>query len=336
MNEVREIGSEFWDVPLSDNSSNLFSSSVQWFVSGRSALQSIIMELGRFHSIAMPSWCCESMVKPFVEAGMQVSFYPVLFDGSLIQEIFFDCDVLFLMDYFGYTGVQPDLSGFKGVVIRDVTHSLFSKTYSDADFFFGSLRKWCGVWTGGFAWTKDGHKLAELFGDENDYFFLRETAMRKKAEFIRGVSNDKDYLEFFKSAEEALDNIGVCPAAKRDIDFALSLNVDDLKRIRRGNAEILMEAFPNWLIFPEMKNSDCPMFVPIIIPNGKRNALRCFLIDNEIYCPVHWPISDYHKFDERARYIYDNELSLICDQRYNEKDMRRIVETIRLFWKGVC
>ena len=88
------------------------------------------------------------------------------------------------------------------------------------------------------------------------------------------------------------------------------------------------------LIFREMKDTDCPMFVPIFVPDGKRDELRRYLIRNEIYCPVHWPVSEYHVLDEKTKEIYDNELSLVCDQRYNEKDMKRMIDTIRVFWKS--
>ena len=129
-----EIGSEFWDAPTIDKQNNLFPESVQWYLSGRSALQAIIKEIGETRSVSLPSWCCDSIVKPFVDAGMDVHFYPVVFENGVKQQISLETDVLFLMDYFGYTGDQPDLESYKGIVIRDVTHSIFSTSYTDADY----------------------------------------------------------------------------------------------------------------------------------------------------------------------------------------------------------
>ena len=92
-----------------------------------------------------------------------------------------------------------------------------------------------------------------------------------------------------------------------------------------------------------MKEEDCPMFVPVLVPDGKRNELRRHLINNEIYCPVHWPVSEYHKsadymdvnhkLSDKTETIYANELSLVCDQRYTEDDMNRMVDVIQEFWK---
>ncbi len=330
----REIGSEFWDVPTKDQQNNLFPESTQWFLSGRSALQAIITELGEARSVSLPSWCCDSMIKPFVDAGMEVRFYPVYWsEERLIQEWLLDSDILFLIDYFGYSGNAPDLSGFKGKVIRDVTHSIFSTTYSDADYFFGSFRKWCGVWTGGYVWARDRHKLHTEVAKDGKYISLREKAMHQKAEYISGQREDKDYLQIFDEAEELLENVGTLPATDRDIQIAKKLDIEIIKNRRRANAEILRSAFPDWLIFSEQSPNDIPMFVPVLIPGGKRNELRRYLIKNEIYCPVHWPVSDYHRLDGKEQFIYDNEMSLVCDQRYTEEDMYRMVKTIKEFWK---
>lgn len=336
---MREIGSEFWNVIVAEKDNGLFPEHTQWFLSGRSSLQAIVEELKECHTVAMPSWCCDSMVKPFIDAGKDIHFYPVYWKDGLIQEIDLDCDVLFLMDYFGYSYSRNDsfdLAEYDGVVIRDITHSLLSCIYSDADYYFGSLRKWCGVWTGGFAWTRDGHQI-NLGEKENiDYISLRKEAMIQKAEYIRGKRSDKGYLNIFNKAEEILDNVGITLAADRDMQLARMIDVENIKNRRRVNSEILHKEFCDWLIFPEIKDNDCPMFVPIFVPKNRRNELKQYLINNEIYCPIHWPVSKFHRLDDKTQYIYENELSLVCDQRYIEEDMYRMVKTIKQFWKEVC
>ena len=327
---MREIGSEFWDVPICGKNNWLFPKSIQWFISGRSALKAIISELEEAKSVALPSWCCDSMIKPFADAGFDIHFYSVFFNDSLIQEIETKCDVLFLMSYFGYTITSPDLGDYNGTIIRDVTHSLFSSHYSDADYYFGSLRKWCGIWTGGYAWTRDAHALASKEFDNCEYSLLREKAMNLKKLYIEG-NGDKEYLTIFDKAEDCLERIGILSAANRDIQLALRIDVRKIVEQRRSNAEILRNAFADWLIFQDMKSTDCPMFVPILVPDSKRDELRRHLIQNEIYCPIHWPVNGYHKLNEQERFIYDNELSLVCDQRYTEEDMNRMVEIIKAF-----
>ena len=330
---MKEIGSEFWSVPTTKSKNTLFSSNTKWFISGRSALQAIINELkGAVRTIAMPSWCCDSIIKPFIDAGITVSFYSVYSDRGLVQDICFDCDAILVMDFFGYSGNNLDSSSFEGIVIRDVTHSLFSASYKDADFYFGSLRKWCGIWTGGFAW---GRNIREANHREYCYEGLRCSAMEEKATFMKSSENgSKEYLRLYESAEDFLENCGIVAAAPRDIELADLLDVDYIRTRRRNNARVLMGAFREMLIFHNLSPIDCPMFVPIIVPNGKRDELRKFLIERSIYCPVHWPLSSYHKIDPKDRAIYDSELSLVCDQRYEITDMQRIIDTINDFWLG--
>lgn len=336
---AKEIGSEFWDVPTVNKNNGLFPEKTVWFLSGRIALRSIIQEIKRVcHSVAMPSWCCGSMIKPFVDAGLEVHFYPVYWQNGLVRELRMDCDALFIMDYFGYTSEISGLNGYRGVVIRDVTHSIFSTKYHDADYYFGSLRKWCGVWTGGYAWSKAGHKLLTEETDDLGYASIRETAMHLKNCFINGYVDkdghgvtDKGYLKVYGNAEELLDCVHIVPAAERDVILAKRIDVNFVRKRHYTNANILRNAFLDICIFPGLKNIDCPMLVPIIVPNGKRDELRKHLIERDIYCPVHWPISGYHKLSEKERFLYDNELSLVCDQRYTEEDMSRMVDAIRLF-----
>lgn len=331
--KIMEIGSEFWSISTSEQENKLFPESTQWFLSGRSALTAIIRDIKnkkKVRSVAMPSWCCDSMILPFLRVGIDVRFYPVYWKDSLIQEIRLDTDVLFLMDYFGYTMPSTDLAEYSGIVIRDVTHSLFSHQYTDAQYNFGSLRKWCGVKTGGYAW---GENLEEGEVDEK-FAALRVSAMREKEKYINERIKNKNYLKIYEEAEAYLDVLdGVYCSLQSDIYAAQHLDTAYICTQRRKNENVLMSAMKPYLIFPTFSQEDCPMFVPILVPDGKRDELRQYLIKHEIYCPVHWPVSKYHKLGEKEMRLYQNELSLICDQRYTENDMYRLVCTIEQFWK---
>ena len=239
-----------------------------------------------------------------------------------------DCDILFVMDYFGYSG--PDVKATpETVVIRDLTHSVFSRKHTDARYSFGSLRKWAGFYTGGFAWGLPGQDLPE----NDTYVSLRRNAMGEKRDYMLGKISHKDYLSVFGQAEELLEQCPPACADARDMQLAEKLDISGIRRRRRANAAQLLEAFRDTAIFSELGEEDCPLFVPILVPQGKRDALRKFLIQNSIYCPVHWPLTQYHRPDERSAVIYRDELSLVCDQRYTEADMSRLIETVKQFWK---
>lgn len=330
-----EIGSEFWSVPVSKEDTNFFPKETKWFLSGRSALCSIINTIkqsnNNFHTVALPSWCCDSVILPFQKAGIRVVFYDVIGAEQKINNI---CtDALFVMDYFGYSGYSRVPNGYKGFVIRDVTHSVFIKRYSDSDFYFGSLRKWCGMWTGGFAWGNT--KLIEAHDEYPQVVQLRKRAMLSKAKYIYGEKNDKAYLKVFSEAEEALDSLnGVYAADERDIRVASKIDVELIRKKRRSNAEVLMDALKKYCIFPELKKEDCPLFVPIYVEN--RDKLRQKLIEKQIYCPVHWPITPSHIITSEQKQIYQSELSIVCDQRYGRMEMERIIDVIEKELKETC
>lgn len=320
-----EIGSEFWDIPMCDIDNQYFDENTVWFLSGRIALRQVINEIMKTRvvkTVALPSWCCDSMIIPFVEAGFTISFYKVSGKEQKLSNI--NTDVILVMDYFGYTGYS-NLKGYEGIVIRDITHSVFSKRYNDADYYFGSLRKWAGFLTGGFACRVD---VCESLS-ECEYVDMRKAAMKEKTAYMEGMSNSKGYLKIYNDAEEYLEGfIGIKGADSDDIKAAHILDVDFIKDRRRMNAGYLLKNLCDLAIFKQIKEDDCPMFVPIIVPNGKRDALRKFLIENDVYCPIHWPISKYHQLDIDSKSVYENGLSLVCDQRYTEKDMMRMVDLI--------
>ena len=330
----KEIGSEFWSIPLSDNTNAIFNENVNWFISGRSALEAIILQIKNkigADIVYLPSWCCDSMIIPFLKHGINVKFYPVyLHKNELVQDIpqTKRNELLLLIDYFGYTS-GVNCSDRNAIVIRDLTHSIFSKTYSDADYYFGSLRKWCGFKTGGFAIGLN----AEQLPSDDAYIALRTTAMEAKAKYILGENDGKGFLKTFAEAEEYLEQSSIAGADSREIGLSDKIDVDFIKAKRRENATVLMEAFPNLLVFKTLQKKDCPLFVPIVIPERERDELRRYLIAKEIYLPIHWPISSYHNLDNKTKDIYNREISLVCDQRYGKEDMYRMIEAINDFFK---
>ena len=328
-----EIGSEFWNIEKTDKQNGLFDLQTSWFISGRSALTSIIQNIKKtsgFKRVAMPSWCCDSMLVPFINNGIDINFYSVIVkEGKLIQDLsgVNHSDVLFLMDYFGYQSTAD--YDFDGKIIRDLTHSIFIKRYNDADYYFGSLRKWSGFITGGFAQGI----CAKRQKQNNEYCQLREQAMLQKSQYVAGVREDKNFLQSFLLAEEMLESEEVFGALHKDIESANTLNVGFIKQRRRENARLLIDELSDFVLFKNLNEDDCPLFVPICLPEEKRNALRKFLIENKIYCPIHWPISKHHILTSEQTKIYQQELSLICDQRYGLEEMWKIIESIKKFFK---
>lgn len=337
---MREIGSEFWDIPVGGNTHFKMLNETWWFLSGRIALHYTIKDIlskQKLKKVALPSWCCESMIQPFAFYNIEICFYSVTleegkglkFDFTEIEQ----CDAILLMDYFGYK-TTPTIE-FDGIVIYDCTHSVLSYNDNRADYVFGSLRKWAGFYSGGFAYCKNGFTIPPITGVHSEFCTTRKSAMEKKGKYISGETLDKGYLNQFAYAENLLEsasaNGDLFVADSRDIEMVRKIDVGRIKKQRIRNAAIIHEQLGEFTLFTDISNESCPMFVPAIFPADKRNRMREYLISKQIYLPIHWPISKLHDLDVETKEIYQCALSIVCDQRYDEEHMMKICKTIKSF-----
>ena len=325
----KEIGSDFTDILIQDEDNLVFPIDTKWFISGRSALDYIIKDIKSkkdIKSIAVPSYCCDTMLKPLLKNDLEIIFYSITYkDNQLVRNINVDADVLLYIDYFGYTDkFQID---FPNIIINDISHSIFNHN-KKADYYFGSLRKWAGFITGGFAYS-DNFSIDYNYLENKEYISLKQEAILEKSKYLNNEIDSKDYLKLFSKAEEMLEDAYEYAGYEVDIYKARRFNFPIIKNKRINNARKLLEVVKEYALFKEIDDNDCPLFVPIIVPENKRDGLRKHLINHNVYCPIHWPITSLHKLNDDELFIYENELSLICDQRYDIEDMEYINSLIK-------
>lgn len=352
---MNEIGGEFWLNDKCESSSQLdHSNNTVYLLSGRTALDYIIRDIKatkQFAVIAMPSYCCESMIEPFLRNGVNVELYDVeLNDGG--SKLYYNpscsSDAVLLLDYFGYTNSEvPRLAeqakAAGKTVIYDGTHKLNGNPAVEgvADYVFCSDRKWfysnaASVKKNTGRWNLDSSTLLRNTRYENQ----RNEAAEFKQKYINGALVDKrEFLSCFAEAEELLDQDYVGYAAELEsVDRLPSVDITALAERRCQNAQRLIDGLVlidlPWLSVPikTISADDCPLFVPVLIEPTLRTAVRRQLIEHNIYCPVHWPLSELHYqcgVEQHDKRLYQTELSLVCDQRYESSDMDRIVETLK-------
>ncbi len=157
----------------------------------------------------------------------------------------------------------------------------------------------------------------------------------KKKYMEDGIGDKKIFLRLKSEAEEILDSDYARYEMDGETKNLLPL-IDDTFIIKKRieNATFLHQALSKLngvqLMFPSLKSTDIPLYVPILVANGKRNALKRYLIDNGVFCPNHW---DNENFVPENNSIYEQELSLICDQRYDTKNMQHEIDVIKNFFK---
>jgi hypothetical protein len=354
----REIGSDFWEYPTPEIKVHNLPDWLKWgnynrlCVSGRTALDHIIMDIKatqEFRVIYMPSYCCHTMIEPFESNGVKVLFYDVLVNekGGLHFDIDYstECDAVFVLNYFGFisSGTKVIIDHFKKdstkIIIEDSTHTLLcSKPFNPkSDYVFSSLRKWFAVPGAAVVSKKAEFTIMKPSDIHSLYIQMKIEGMNLKKEYFNSDYVTKEsFLRIFNDAELLLEN-DYKNYAIDDISFSVIEQTEReiIKSKRISNASFLLSALKNQSnfrpLFHEVIKTDCPLFVPIVVESSWRARFKQYLINKDIFCPVHWPKSDLHHLNKRSESIYDTELSIVCDQRYEIEDMERIITAIKNF-----
>lgn len=352
-----EIGSYFWLEDASGNEAPR-GKGLSWLpeaqdaafaLSGRGAIDAALADIlsnQRVQRAYVPSYCCISMIQPFIDHGIEVKFYRVdCRDGKFEYQIEEKngCEVALVMNYFGLRRDETDeaVSRLKrggAVVIEDVTHSLLraDACSRESDYLVASLRKWFAVPAGGWVGKRNGQLKVKPNVNSDHAVDKKTQGMREKWAYLTGKIGEK---EEFLALQATFDTDLIHLDRRLTIDSTSlgileATDVDAVIAARRENARLLLDGLKDLegkvLRLPALDLSrDVPLFLPIFLKTEDRDALRAHLIGQGIYCPVHWP-----EVMGAPKGVRENELSLICDQRYGAGDMKQIVRCIRDWYSG--
>lgn len=332
-NPVRAID---WLPPMSD---------AAYTFSGRAAIDLALRDLmldRPVKKLYAPSYCCISMLQSFLDRNIEVKFYDVTFkDGAFCYKIdsHHGCDAALVMSYFGLTtdAERELIEQFHSqgtAVIEDVTHSLLREDAcsSSADYAVASLRKWFAVPAGGWVGKRSGTLGIKPNLESDHAVDGKLEGMRQKYAYLSGKVQEKENFLALQAKFDT-DLIHIDRLLKIDsvsMDILSRTDMEELVRRRRENAEILLKGLRDLpcVTLPQVDLSkDVPLFLPVFLPKEDRDALRAWLIARGMYCPVHWPEVMGAKPGVR-----NNELSLICDQRYRAGDMQAMVDEIHAWY----
>lgn len=358
---MREIGSEFWleysdeNLPEEVGSPFFLGDDNAYVLSGRTAIDFVLDDIAQpVRSVYMPSYCCDSMLQPFIDRDIELYFYDVISSSSGLEYVVDhdkDVDIFFATSYFGFgcTTMDADIEKFTSrniVVIEDITHRLLCEQShcKNADYLVGSLRKWFPIPSGGLAIKVNGHfRNSYLIPPPVELVRKKVRAMRKKAEYIKfaekpnSEQDKRQFLELYSQFNQSL-RFNYQRRSVDDLSLGLisTLDISNIQTRRRLNAQYIygdLESLTHVkpLVAQPDFNKDCPLFVPIMIRADQRDNLRDYLARNSVYCPIHWPIPEGVVLDSRSSILFEKELSLVCDQRYDSSDLLPMIRAIKWF-----
>lgn len=349
-----EIGSEFSYIKSPYKKETDFDylrgSDTRFFMCGRGCIDYIIKDILKEQSISkayLPDYCCQSMIEPFEVNGIECLFYDVKQVDGCLKSTFNKnekVDVFLRMgNYFGFNNIHYDeeqineLRKNNCIIIEDCTHSIFSQAqHKSSDYYFASIRKWLPVVCGAICSKKNGEFSIEnaLENIDTSILKLKCEAMHEKNKYLENESSvcKEQFLSKYQKFNSYISNYyELRTADDGSLKIIYMSDYDTMKKIRIENAKFLIDEISkideNMLVFKRLNSNDVPLFVPIMVSD--RDGLQDALKQNNIYCPSHWPKPKSLLSKNR---LFDNEISLICDQRYSIEDMKEIIKCIKE-WK---
>lgn len=339
-----EIGSEFHlcDSLRQADTQSIFdylaAYNTLYFDSGRSALRFLLQSI-RCKKVLLPGYICQS-VRDCFAPDCQAVYYEIDQDlkinwSDLLEKCTEDVDVVYLHYFNGYIGGEYDFKALqekkqeKGfVILEDTTHSLFSAARTAGDYCVCSLRKWFPVADGGVLYSKNSLAAEDL--PENTWWAEKTGAMAAKDRYLRGMDECKQsFLDTFACTEECLDGQAAPFAMSASSRERLkAIDCPSLAKTRQNNFRILKAGIRE-PVTASGGNEQVPLFFTIRVEN--RDQMRKYFAQNNVYCPVHWPLYGELYSCSTAVQNHASELSIPIDQRYGEADMLYICDVYQRF-----
>ena len=337
---MKEFGSDFHYIDSYDSGrahlTDVFRDATL-LADGRQCIVVLIRQYG-WKRIWMPDYFCYEVIDTIKEqTGIEVMLYEdnPLHEGQVERLPFEEGDVLLRMNFFGMRGLRNNKK-ITCPVIEDHTHDMFGHwaLYSDADWCIASIRKSLPLPEGGMMWSPKGHKLTVEVqsADENEQIAgTRWEGMEMKAQYLNGASVSKDeFRKRYIETEEWFDKAEPALIDERSWNFvSKQLDVNLWQGAKRRNWKLLkslVKCDSCKVLKPE--DDSCTMFSLVLLfdTKEKRDMARKRLIETCVYPAVLWAVPE--SASAEARSISERMLSVHCDGRYTEDDIKQLVEII--------
>ena len=282
----------------------------------------------------MPVFFCYEVIDTIKEqTGITVMHYEdsPLQEGRVEDLPIKEGDVLLRMNYFGMRSHRSN-QNVPCPVIEDHTHDLLGPwaLNSNADWCIASIRKTLPLPEGGMMWSPKGHNLVIDIksSEENEMVAAaRWEGMEMKARYLNGEDISKDlFRKRFTETEEWFDHAAPVLLDVRS-EFVVTKQLDinlwlGAKKKNWGLLQGLVSRTDCSVLKPE--NESCNMFSLILLfdTRERRDIVRMRLIEFGVFPAILWAVPK--SASDNAQAFSERMLSVHCDGRYSEKDIRQL------------
>lgn len=307
------------------------------YVSGRQPLLDIVLSSG-YKRIWVPSYYCGESLLILNRSDIKISRYkclPTDNPDKSVETLPLESDDLLLRpNFFGFHGFH-DSSKYPCDVIEDHTHDLIGAwpIKSNARWCFASIRKTVPTADGGILWSPVNSPLPLQYSRTSvvaGSMALRYSAMESKTEYLNArMSYKKSFLQVFRDTEECFGAFPLSDWSSITNDIMNNINIEAWYNLKKVNYKKLLSGldFRNSVPITGNIERSTPFSLIILFhSNAQRQNARSFLIRNNVYPAVLWP--DVYNKDSDAIDFSQRMLSIHCDGRYSENDMRILAQIL--------
>jgi hypothetical protein len=287
---------------------------------GRNALEYILHAKG-YKKVFLPYYSCDVLLEPIMKLKINYDLYHIneqfepIFDFNIISKH----STFIYINYFGINGhIVKKLSNICQNLIIDNSQAFFEKPLDGIDTFY-SPRKFFGVPDGAYLYTDK--YLSTKFTDDESF--------NRFSHLIKRIDKGADYgYKDFKSNEDSFKGQSIKSMSLLTKGILGNIDYNSIIEIRKRNFQFLHQnlKFINQYKFPEVFN-----FIPMVYPFLTfQSELKQSFIDNKIYLATYWPNVLKWCNKNQLEYKYTKyTLNLPIDQRYDELDMKNILNFIK-------
>ena len=286
---------------------------------GRNCLE-YILRARKYSKVYIPYYTCEVILEPFQKIGVEYEFYHVDINLEIRDEIKLNVgEAVLYTNYFGlkqrYIEQLAERVGTR--LIIDNTQAFYAKRLEGIDTFY-TCRKFFGVADGAYLYTDK--QLDEEF--EKDESYSRMAHLLKRID----LSAEEGFADFRK-ADDGLDNQPIRRMSNLTQRIMQSIDYQAVAKKRRNNYMTLHKELSGKNNLELNLDDDAvPMVYPFLSP---LNGLREKLVDHKVYVARYWPnVLEWTTKDDIEYILASQMLPLPVDQRYGERELKKIIENI--------
>jgi hypothetical protein len=317
--------------PVQDSMADMLScrlGAATFFASGRDALYALLTALS-CRAVYLPTLVCRSVFDACRAAGKEVRFYdtaPELAGTGLPEKLDAGACVL-VVHYFGRADhrLLATARASGATVVSDLTHMLFAPESVEAiatasAYVFASLRKSGPFPDGGFVASRHHAPVEATAAMRDDFVAWRAVGLLSRGFSAQLDFPDDENLRWTRQAEAILD--ASAPAGHRasflSRELLRTVAMTETIARTRTNMEVLSALLGDACECFSMADAPSPYFFCSFASKSQRDEVRTELARHRYYFPVHWDTS----WQEQGHVLSDTGLSIPCDGRYGEQQMK--------------